>query len=62
MEIESDNAKLGQDQIMREVECPTGTLHGYRNDISIFSHYRIPQKKSQKKTKDFKYPAQRPYT
>ena len=41
-EIKSVNPKLKQNQMAKELGCPSSTLQRYRNDIKMLSLYRIP--------------------
>ena len=42
MEIKSDNPKLRQDQIAKEIGYSSSTLQRYRHDMNTFSPYKIP--------------------
>ena len=37
----SVNPKLRQDQIAKELGCPSSTLHRFRQDINIESHQLV---------------------
>ena len=61
MNIKYQNPKMTQSEISSQLNMSPSTIQRYRNDINMFSPYRINVKKQQKKTKidnngDFKRP------
>ena len=51
MESKSVNPKLGQDQIAKELGCPSSTSQRYRHDINMLSPYRIPLNRHKRRQK-----------
>ena len=45
IEIKSINPKLKQSEIAKKLGCSISFLQQYRQDIKMFSAYRIPPKK-----------------
>ena len=52
MEFKSNNPKLGQDQIVKELSFSDSTLERYRNDIKVQSLYKWNAFKRTQKTSD----------
>ena len=55
MEIKSDNPKLKQSELAKELAVSTSTLQRYRRETNVHLHYRKVQSSNTntKKTKDF---------
>ena len=51
MEIKSINPRLRKNEIAKKLRCSIGTLQRYRNDIILFSRYRIPPDNQKRKQK-----------
>ena len=49
MEIKCVNPGLRQNQIAKELGCPSSTLQRYRNDINVLSPYAIPPNSTNKR-------------